>query len=83
LWWNDQEWIKLAPTDWPGIDFNPPTDNLEIKKVLVTLNVKNDFIQRFSRLNRLLSHSILQEVSLQLSAASSQQDNHIIDTTRF
>ena len=54
LWWNGPEWITMASTDWPVTDFNPPTDNLEIKKANVAIRVENDFIQKFSRLNRLL-----------------------------
>jgi len=60
LWWKGPQWLLQEPSSWPVTEITIPTDSLEIRKVhLACLPVLEDITQRFSKLNRLLSHGIL------------------------
>jgi hypothetical protein len=79
LWWKGPQWLTQEPSSWPAADFNPPLENLEIRNVHIASQPPEDIIQRFSRLNRLISHCILQEIhklqNYQGQQAISQSDH--------
>jgi hypothetical protein len=55
LWWKGPQWLSQKPSSWPITEFNTPTENLEIRKVHITLpQPPEDITQRFSKLKRLI-----------------------------
>ena len=63
LWWKGPQWLPQEPSNWPITEVNTPTDNLQIRHVhLACLQTSEDFTKRFSKLNRLISHCILQKI---------------------
>jgi hypothetical protein len=55
LWWKGPQWLTQEPSSWPAADFSPPLENLEIRNVYIAVQTPEDIIQRFSRLNRLIT----------------------------
>jgi hypothetical protein len=81
LWWKRPQWLTQKPSSWPTAEFNSPLENLEIRNVHIAVQTPED-IQRFSRLNRLISHCILQEIYKQLQTYQGQQAKSHSDHTR-
>ena len=55
LRWKGPQWHSQEPSTWPTTEVSPPSDNLEIRNVLVALlQTPEDILQGFSKLNRLI-----------------------------
>jgi len=60
LWWKGPQWLSQEPSSWPTTEVNIPIDNLEIINVhMALLQPQEGITQRFSKLNKLISHRIL------------------------